>query len=368
MRVAIAHDYLTQRGGAERVVLAMARAFPDAPIYTSLYDESGTFPEFADLDVRPSVLQRVPLFRSHHRLALPLYAPVFSRMTIDADVVLCSSSGWAHGVRVAGDGRKVVYCYNPPRWLYQLDQYVPQRSLRRIAGRVLGSPLRAWDQRAARAAAVYLTSSRVVAERIRTTYGRDADVIPPPPAVTPDGEHQAVPAIEPGYVLCVSRLLPYKNLTAVVDAFRNLADERLVLIGDGPERDALTRRAPDNVRMIRKVSDGQLRWLYASASLLVAASYEDYGLTPLEAATFGKPSAVLRWGGFLDTMNDTTAVFFAEPEPEAIVRSVAHARGRAWSEDDIRRHSAAFGAAAFEEALQRSVYAVRAAARPEAAA
>src|SRR4051812_17705186 len=120
--VAIVHDYLTQRGGAERVVLAMNRAFPDAPIYTSLYDPDGTYPEFATIDVRTAPLNRVPALCRYHRGAFPVLAPTFSAMNIDADVVVCSSSGWAHGVRTAG--YKIVYCHAPARWLYQTDRYL----------------------------------------------------------------------------------------------------------------------------------------------------------------------------------------------------------------------------------------------------
>ncbi len=114
MRVAIAHDYLTQRGGAERVVAAMHRAFPAAPIYTSVFRPSGTFHDFDDVDVRTTWLDRMGPFREHHRTAFPFLAPTFSSLRIDADVVLCSSSGWAHGVRTTG--AKVVYCHNPADW------------------------------------------------------------------------------------------------------------------------------------------------------------------------------------------------------------------------------------------------------------
>ena len=116
-RVAIAHDYLTQRGGAERVVLALTRAFPDAPVYTTLFDPASTFPEFSSVDVRTSGLNRVSAFRRDHRLALPVLAMAANSIRIDADVVIASSSGWAHGFRTSG--AKVVYCYSPARWLYQ---------------------------------------------------------------------------------------------------------------------------------------------------------------------------------------------------------------------------------------------------------
>ncbi|MBA2626113.1 MAG: glycosyltransferase family 4 protein, partial [Acidimicrobiia bacterium] len=109
--MALVHDYLTQRGGAERVVLAMAKAFPGAPLHTSLYDADGTFPEFAALPVNTQAVDRVGSLRQRHRLALPFLATTFSRLFIQADVLLCSSSGWAHGARTSG--RKVVYCHNP---------------------------------------------------------------------------------------------------------------------------------------------------------------------------------------------------------------------------------------------------------------
>ena len=189
-RVAIVHDYLTQRGGAERVVLAMARAFPDAPVHTSLYLPEGTFPEFRELDVRPMTIDRIPGLRRRHRLALPLLAPAFSATGIDADVVVCSSSGWAHGVRTAG--RKLVYCYNPARWLYQREQYAPSGSAKALAATALGAALRRWDARSARTADRYLAISSIVRERIRGAYGIEADLLMPPTGVDRNGGQRAV--------------------------------------------------------------------------------------------------------------------------------------------------------------------------------
>src|SRR5262249_31471914 len=123
--VALVHDYLTQRGGAERVVLSLTRAFPCAPVYTSLYDLGRTFPEFDAVDLRPLPLHRVAPLRRHHRSALPVLAPAFSSLRVDADVVVCSSSGWGHGVRARG--RKIVYCHTPARWLYQRERYLRGR-------------------------------------------------------------------------------------------------------------------------------------------------------------------------------------------------------------------------------------------------
>ena len=122
-RVVLVHDYLTARGGAERVALSMTRAFPDAPLVTSLYDPLATFPEFRDKRVETMPVNRLRTLRRHYRMALPLLAPSFSAVRVDADVVVCSSSGWAHGIR--SDGRKLVYCDTPARWLYEPDHYLP---------------------------------------------------------------------------------------------------------------------------------------------------------------------------------------------------------------------------------------------------
>jgi glycosyltransferase involved in cell wall biosynthesis len=352
--IALVHDYLTQRGGAERVVLALTRAFPDAAVYTSFYEPQTTFPEFAAVDVRPMPLNRVRSLRSRHRLSLPLLAPAFSHLSLSEDVVVCSSSGWAHGARVAG--RKIVYCHTPARWLYQPQQYLRGRGPAiRTATRALRPALARWDRRAAASADLYLANSSAVAERIRRIYGLEAEVVPPPPALEPDGTAEAVEGREPGFTLCVSRLLPYKNLDAVVGAFAQLPEERLVLVGSGPEDRALRGLAPANVALLGAVSDERLRWLYQKCSALVAASHEDFGLTPLEAAGFGHPSAVLRWGGFLDTVEEgKSGVFFESPTPDAVADALRRVRSNHWDAQRIRAHAEQFS----EERFIRRIRAI----------
>jgi len=345
LEVAIVHDYLTQRGGAERVVLSMMKAFPEAPLYTSLYAPDRTFPEYATADIRSLPLNSWSVFRNHHRLALPLLAPGFRRLEVDARVALCSSSGWAHGVRVTG--RKVVYCYSPARWLYQGSEYIGRSGVRRYAEasalRVLRRRLVQWDKQAAGTADRYLTSSTAVRGRIQRLYGIDAEVVPPPPALKAEGPRRPVEGLAEGFVLCVSRLLPYKNVHAIVEAFDRLRDQRLVVVGSGPARAALAESASTNVSFLGSADDSELRWLYESCSGLVAASYEDYGLTPLEAAAFGKPSAVLRWGGFLDTVVEgQTGVFFDEPKADDIHAALVGMLARSWDGTRLRRHAASF--------------------------
>jgi glycosyltransferase involved in cell wall biosynthesis len=369
MPVALVHDYLTQRGGAERVVSLMMEAFPEAPLYTSLYAADRTFADFSGQDIRPFGLNRFALLRRYHRLALPLLAPTFSNQRIQAELTVCSSSGWAHGVRTTGG--KLVYCHTPARWLYQAEFYVGKpfrdvsspepkhwratfnRRVTRLTLGTLSNTLRRWDQKAAGSADRYLTNSSVMAAAIKRVYGIEAEVLRPPPGLTPAGPSASVPGVEPGYFLCVARLLPYKNVQAIVDAVGSLPDSRLVIVGDGPLRRALRDRAPANVRFVAGVDDAKLRWLYHHSLALVAASHEDYGLTPLEAATFGRPSVVLRAGGFLDTVRQgVTGLFFDEPSGAAMTPVLEAASNAEWDSAAIVAHARTFGKEAFIGRLQ----------------
>lgn len=350
--IAIVHDYLTQRGGAERVALSMLKAFPGAPLYTALYEPNSTFPEFADHDVRPLWTNRIGALRRDHRRGLLVYPIAFSGLHVDADVVICSSSGFAHGVHATG--RKVVYCYTPPRWLYDEAKSYLAGWPKPVAGlvRAVAPVLRHWDKRAARTADTYLTSSTAVRARISRTYEIDAEVVTPPIPSFVDGPNRSVAGIDPGFMLCVSRLLAYKNIGAVVDAFSSMPDSRLVVVGTGPERNRIEHRSGTNVSFLGEVGDASLTWLYRNAAGAIAAGHEDFGLTPLEAAAFGKPVAVLRSGGFLDTVVEgTTGVFFDRPDSSSIARAVHELLTTLWDISSIETHADHFTESAFASRL-----------------
>jgi glycosyltransferase involved in cell wall biosynthesis len=252
-----------------------------------------------------------------------------------------------------------VYCHTPAHWLYQPDIYLgahDARTTTRAALSLLGPPLRRWDRKAAATADRYLVNSTVVRQRVQDHYRRDAEVLPAPPTLGPEHEQRPVEGFEPGYWLCVSRLLPYKNVDAVVGAFELLGGERLVVVGSGPQEQELRARAPKNVAFLGRVSDGELAWLYANATAVVAAAHEDYGLTPVEAASFGRPAAVLASGGYLDTVVDGgTGFHFQEPTPRCIADAVGRMTTETWSQQDILSHADSFSAARFIERLRAIV-------------
>jgi glycosyltransferase involved in cell wall biosynthesis len=345
--IAIAHDYLTQRGGAEKVVLALTRAFPEAPIYTTLYNPSLTYPEFGGHEIRVSWLNHVPIIRKFHRLALPLLAVAASTTKVSAKDTIVSSSGWAHGFRTSGS--KIVYCYSPARWLYQPDAYLGTDRLtaKRVALKAFSPLLKRWDRRQAATATKYFAISTAVQQRIREAYNIEAEVLPAPHSIDPTLAQEPVDVAtltgaDDGFYLCISRLLPYKNVDVVIEAFNSLGLP-LVVVGAGPEERRLRAVAGPSVLMVKNLTDGQIRWLYAHCTAVVSASYEDFGLTPIEAATYGKPSVVLRWGGFLDTIREgSTGVYFDEPVSDLVREAVVQSSKAEWDANVIRKQAELF--------------------------
>ncbi|MFE7630044.1 glycosyltransferase [Kocuria sp. NPDC057446] len=359
--VAIAHDYLTQRGGAERVVLAMHRAFPDATIYTTLYNPESTYPEFQDANIVTSPLNKLGVFRRNHRLALPFLAFASQALRVREDVAVISSSGWAHGFTF--DGNKMVYCHSPARWLYFSQQYLGSALWRRPAGWslwLMRPILRLWDQRAAANSVVYVANSTHVKKRVKEVYGREVDVLHPPYGVDTNGPREPIPGLEDfvgvgGHFLLVSRLLPYKNVNQAIEAFRGL-NQRLVIVGAGPLRDELVESAPINVKIVSHLTDAQMRWIYSTCEAVVAPSFEDFGLTPVEAAAYGKPTIALRAGGYLDTVVEgATGLFIDAPSPDSIRESLAAFPKYEWDGPKIQEHAEQFSAQVFIERLQEIV-------------
>ena len=353
-RIVVAHDYFTQRGGAERVALAIRAALPGDSLVTALHTPTATFPEVQRYDVRTSRLQRISAFRRDPRLALALLPGAFDSLRIDnADVVVCSSTGFAHGVPTSAP--KLVYCHNPPRWLYQPEDYLTnQPEAVRQALRVLAPRLRRWDKAAARTAARYLVNSSVVQARVKRVYGIDAHLLPPPISLDPAGPQERVPGLDPGFFLVVGRPRGYKNVEVVCEAFRNLPRERLVVVGGLP-----AGLWTDRFTGLQDLSDAQLRWLYASCAATVSVAHEDFGLTPLEGNAFGRPALCLRAGGFLDTLAEGRNGWYVEElTPSAVVAAVRRLRDDPPHEADVLAHAAAYSRRVFAKRLRKHVAAL----------
>jgi glycosyltransferase involved in cell wall biosynthesis len=356
--VAIVHDYLNQRGGAERVVLELSDMWPSAPIYTSLYRSGSTFPAFAGRDVRPTILDRLPVDRGFRNL-YPLYPLAFGLLgEIEADVVLASSSGWAHMARAAPSALHVVYCYTPARWLYGGEhlQGNDKRSPRLALARPALGLFRRVDGKAARRADLYIAISEAVQRRIRRTYGIEAALVPPPVDTdrfrpSPRGER----------LLTVSRLLPYKHVDLLVRA-ASRAGIGLDVVGDGPLMPHLREIAGPSVTLHGGVEDAAVDELMHHCRAVCVAAEEDFGIVAVEAQAAGKPVVAYGAGGSLETVDDGfTGVFFHERTEQSVIAAIAASDRLDALPEAIAARAGRFSRAAFrarlaqvlEDALER---------------
>jgi glycosyltransferase involved in cell wall biosynthesis len=226
--------------------------------------------------------------------------------------------------------------------------------------------LKAWDRKAASSGDRYLANSTQIKGRIADAYGIDAQVVFPPVSTVAADDVEPIadvldwlgPAADDkdgSFYLVVSRLLPYKNVDAIVRAFAG-ADRRLVVVGRGPQAQRLHAMKTDNVMMLSDLSDGALAWLYKNCKAIIAASYEDYGLTPLEAGVWGRPAIALRFGGFLDTIHeDVSGMYFEEPTAEAVGAAVDRFESMKFDADKVRNHVQQFSQEVFSERLHAAV-------------
>ncbi len=347
--MALVHDYLCQYGGAERVVLELSRAWPDAPIFTSLYRPESTFPEFSSREILVTPLDMVGDEESFRTLA-PLYPMAFRSLgTLDQDVVLSSSSGWAHSVRTAPETLHIVYCHTPARWLYRPEHHLDAGLRTRAMGAIRGSLVR-WDQGAARRANVYVANCENVRARIRREYGRDAEVLHPP--VDTD---RFTPRPRGERLLVVSRLLPYKRVDLVVRAATQ-AGLGLDVVGTGPSLESLRQLAGRGVVFHGKVEDDELTDLFEGCRALCVAGTEDFGITPLEAHAAGKPVVAFREGGVLETVREgVSGTFFDELTVDSLLDAVRRCDELPGSPAEVAAVAQSFSAPAFRERARQLV-------------
>jgi glycosyltransferase involved in cell wall biosynthesis len=342
--VAIVHDYLNQRGGAERVVLELASIFTEAPIFTSLYRPDSTFPKFREHVIHTSPLDRLPVDRGF-RNCFPFYPAAFRAFgTLEHDLVVSSSSAWAHSVRTAPSSLHVVYCHTPARWLYGKDYLGSSR--RQAALMPARGLLRRWDRGAARRADLYVANSDEVRRRIARHYGIEAPVVHPPVDVDrftprPRGER----------LLVVSRLLPYKRIDAIVDTATR-AGLGLDVVGSGPALADLRRRAGRTVTFHGRLPDRDVTRLMETCRAFCLPGHEDFGIGPVEAQAAGKPVVAFRAGGALETVEEgVTGVFFDRYGKDAILDAIARCDAIETSPEEIAAGARRFSRQAFRERL-----------------
>lgn len=357
MKIAFVVSWLNQYGGAERVLEAAHELYPEAPVYTSIYDPYALRPIYRTWDIRVSFLDRFPGVHRHHQLYLPFYPLAFESLDLRGyDVVLSIPSAFAHGVLTPPSTRHLCYCLTPARFLWQHRDYVENEAVGGLARRVLPllvSPLRQWDLLAAERVDEFLAISRVVQARIAKFYRRTSTIIHPPVAVS---DFHLAPGSEIGdYFLIVSRLVPYKRVDLAVRAFNQLGLP-LVIAGEGRDRARLESMAHPNIRFVGRISDSELRNLLAHCRAFVFPGEEDFGIAPLEANASGRPVIAFAGGGALDTIVEgLNGILFREPSADSLAESVRALDASAFEPREIRAHAERFDVGVFQQRLGEQI-------------
>ncbi len=358
-RVVLVHDWLTGMRGGEKVLEALCRLFPDAPLYTLLHLPGSVSPLIEDRPIHTSFVQNMPLARRRYRHYLPLFPRAVESLKLPpCDLVLSTSHCVAKAAMPPGGALHVSYLHTPMRYIWDMypAYFGPGRGgAARYLMLLLRRPLQRWDVATCARVDHFLANSRHVARRIRRNYGRDAVVIPPPVEV---GRFAPAARVE-DYYLVVSALVPYKRVDLAVEAC-TLSGRRLLVVGSGPEEERLKAMAGPTVDFLGWVSDEHLAGLYARAKAFLFPGEEDFGITPLESMAAGRPVIAYARGGALETvvgLDDAqgrapTGLFFGRQDAGSLLAAMERLEAAAGRFDPqaLAGHAAAFGTERF---LQR---------------
>lgn len=356
MKIALAHDYLVQVGGAERVLECFTELFPQAPIYTLVYDKGLMHGVLEGKDIRTSFLQNIPFSRKKHRVF-----PQFMPMAIeqfdfsDYDVVLSDSSSFVKGIITGPETLHICYMHTPMRFAwddcqkYTEDFYFPS-IIKRFVPLVMNY-VRIWDRVSADRPDKIIANSKFIARRIKKYYKRDAIVINPPADIS----RFYVSGKPKEYFLLVGRFMAYKKLDIVIEAFNRMGSE-LKVIGRGPEYDRLKRMAAGNVEFLGRVPDDELAEYYANCRAFIFPQEEDFGIVAIEAMASGRPIIAYRGGDIPEHIEEgKSGIFFERQTAQDIIEAVEKFRGEDYDPAYIRAQAEKFDKSLFKAKIKEYI-------------
>ena len=338
MKIALVHDYLTQRGGAERVFELLCKRYPEADIFTSLYDAQKTI-DLGERIINTTFLQKIPGATKYFRMLAPLYFPAFRSLDLqDYDLIISSSTSFAKAVRKKPQARHICFCHNVTRFLWDTETYLREYGDYRYFAPLIEKVfqiIRNLDLKYAQEPDLYIANSSIVAQRIEKIYHKQAIVVNYPI----DTNNFVFSDTKEEYYLASARMISYKRLDIIVEAF-NWLGWNLLISGDGPEQEKLKAQALPNIQFLGHVSDRERKNLFSKAKSIIVAALEDYGLVPVEANASGTPVIAYGAGGVLDTqIPGKTGVFFQRQTPCSLQAALLEARGISWDYENIRNHA-----------------------------
>jgi len=363
-RIALVCDWLTNWGGAERCDMLLHEMWPDAPIYTLIYNEK-KMPEFKNADIRTSYLNRAPFARKKWQFYLHYMPCAIEQFDLsEYDIVISTSHATAKGIITKPSTLHICYLYSPTR--YMLDFYykylhnikfTPIKFIDKILKNIVRAKihiLRQWDFIAAQRPDYIVAISQYIRRRTKKYYRRDTDVIYPP--VNCDLYQPASETEIGDYYLIVGRQIDYKRHDIVIEAFNKL-ESPLIIVGEGPELKKLKKIAKsDKIKFLGRIPDSEVKDYYAKCIALIHPQEEDFGITPLEAQSAGRPVIAYRAGGACETVvENETGVFFDEQTPEAIINAIKSFDHKRFNPNKIREHAMKFDTKIFKEKIKKYV-------------
>ncbi len=348
MKIALVHDYLIQYGGAERVLECFCEIWPEAPIYTLVYDEKKTHGRFKNRKIHTSFLQNVPFAKKHHRIFPPLMPMAIEQFDLSGyDVVLSDSSSFAKGAITPPETLHICYCHTPMRYAWDdCQKYIEEFGFPRFTKRFipfLMNYIRIWDRVSAERPDEYVANSNFVAGRIKKYYRRESTTINPPV----DVDRFFVSEQKDDYFLAVGRLMTYKRFDIVVEAFNRLGWP-LKIIGRGPDMEKLKRAAKPNIEFAGRLTDKELARVFSRAKAFIFPQEEDFGIVAIEAMASGVPLIAFRGGDIVEHMREgVEGLFFGEQTPEALVGALQKFDAKIFQPARIRERVLGFDRSVF---------------------
>ena len=354
MDIALIHDWLNQRGGAEDVLETLVDIYPHVPLYTSMYWADGMPSHWKQWDIRTSFIDNLPLVYKKQQIYFPFYPHAFERFDLSQhDVVLSNKSGFCHGVITEPSTLHICYCLTPTRYVWRYHQYAEQENLGRITRTVLApflTYMRLWDRLAADRVDHFIAISEEIRQRISKIYRRESVIIHPPVETE---RFEPVNHIE-DYYLFVGRLVPYRRIDILIEAFNKL-DRPLYIAGSGRDRERLEALANRNIQFLGYVPDSDLPDLIARCRAFMFPGEEDFGIAPIQAMAAGRPVIAYDGGGARETVVEGTGVLFANQTVQDLVEAIEQFDTDRVSPALIRAHAEQFDISVFKRKMSEFV-------------
>ncbi len=353
MKLAIVHDWLTNMGGAEQVVLNFKEIYKDAPIYTTFYNKENMDKKFETFDIKTSFLQKDKPVVDHKKY-FPLMPFAFQKFNMkDYDLILSSSSSCAKGVKKRKDAIHICYCHTPMRYAYEFKhEYTKDMNIiKKALVEVLLFFMRIWDKNNSKHVDYFIANSTIVKERIKKHYGRDSEVINPPVRC----DLFNISDVDGDYYLVMSRLVGYKRFDLAVQACSEL-NKKLVVIGDGPEKERLEKLSNTNVQFMGRLPDQDVKKYMAECKALLFPGLEDFGIVPVEAQSCGRPVICYGVGGVMDSVIDgETGIYFQEQTVESLKEAILKFETMTFDKEKIRKHALKFDEKEFQKNIKNFI-------------